>query len=385
MTNTDTADADATALQVAALAHAGSELVRITVNNDAAARGRAGHPPQARRPGHRRAAHRRLPLQRPPAPGRASRRRRRRWPSTASTPATSARKRRDEHFATIVRVAIEHDKPVRIGVNWGSLDQDLLTELMDANARVGGARGRARRDDRGHAPVGPALGGAGRGDRPRPTTASSSAPRSAACRDLVDVYRELAAPLRLPAAPRPHRGRHGHEGHGGLDGGARHPARRGHRRHHPRLAHAAARRRPHRGGAGRHAGPAVARPALVPAAGQRLPGLRPHHEHVLPGDGRSASSGTSASACRSGRRAIRASRTCTWRSWAASSTGRASRSTPTSASACRAPSRSRWRRSSSTARCDTTLRGEGLVDEFIAILDGYVERRYGSAGGAVGR
>src|SRR4029077_18674554 len=43
-------------------------------------------------------------------------------------------KRHDEHFQTIVRVAIENDKPVRIGVNWGSLDQQLLTELMDANA-----------------------------------------------------------------------------------------------------------------------------------------------------------------------------------------------------------------------------------------------------------
>ena len=90
MTNTDTADADATALQVAALAHAGSELVRITVNNDAAARGRAGDPAQARRPGRRRAAHRRLPLQRPPAAGRVPGAWPGRSPSTASTRATSA-------------------------------------------------------------------------------------------------------------------------------------------------------------------------------------------------------------------------------------------------------------------------------------------------------
>ena len=44
-------------------------------------------------------------------------------------------KRRDEHFRAIIEVAVANDKPVRIGVNWGSLDQNLLTEMMDANAR----------------------------------------------------------------------------------------------------------------------------------------------------------------------------------------------------------------------------------------------------------
>jgi (E)-4-hydroxy-3-methylbut-2-enyl-diphosphate synthase len=134
MTNTDTADADGTALQVAALAHAGSELVRITVNNDLA----AAAVPEIRRKlddlgvgvplvgdfhynGHQ------LLVE---------------YPDTARTldkyrinPGNVGAKRHDEHFQTIVRVAIEHDKPVRIGVNWGSLDQAILTELMDANAR----------------------------------------------------------------------------------------------------------------------------------------------------------------------------------------------------------------------------------------------------------
>jgi (E)-4-hydroxy-3-methylbut-2-enyl-diphosphate synthase len=50
-------------------------------------------------------------------------------------------KRRDENFRTIVKLAVDHGKPVRIGVNWGSLDQDLLTELMDANARLAEPRG----------------------------------------------------------------------------------------------------------------------------------------------------------------------------------------------------------------------------------------------------
>jgi (E)-4-hydroxy-3-methylbut-2-enyl-diphosphate synthase len=134
MTNTDTSDADATALQVAALAHAGSELVRITVNDDAA----AAAVPLIRRKlddlgvqvplvgdfhynGHRL-------LVEHPAAARALAKYR-------INPGNVGGKRRDEHFATIVRVAIENDRPVRIGVNWGSLDSDLLTGLMDANAR----------------------------------------------------------------------------------------------------------------------------------------------------------------------------------------------------------------------------------------------------------
>ncbi len=134
MTNTDTADADATALQVAALAHAGSELVRITVNNDAAARA----VPLIRRKlddlgiavpligdfhynGHQ------LLVEHPDAADALAKYR--------INPGNVGSKRRDENFATIVRVAIDHDRPVRIGVNWGSLDADLLTELMDANAR----------------------------------------------------------------------------------------------------------------------------------------------------------------------------------------------------------------------------------------------------------
>jgi len=134
MTNTDTADADGTALQVAALAHAGSELVRITVNNDAAARA----VPVLRRKlddlgigvpligdfhynGHQ------LLVDHPEAAEALAKYR--------INPGNVGSKRRDENFSTIVRVAVEHDRPVRIGVNWGSLDQDLLTELMDANAR----------------------------------------------------------------------------------------------------------------------------------------------------------------------------------------------------------------------------------------------------------
>ena len=134
MTNTDTADAAGTAAQVAALAAAGSELVRVTVNNEEAA---AALPEIAQRlrdsgvtapvigdfhyNGH-------LLLAKYPECARLLAKYR-------INPGNVGGKRRDENFRSIIRIALEHDKPVRIGVNWGSLDQDLLTTMMDENAR----------------------------------------------------------------------------------------------------------------------------------------------------------------------------------------------------------------------------------------------------------
>jgi (E)-4-hydroxy-3-methylbut-2-enyl-diphosphate synthase len=133
MTNTDTADPDATAIQVAQLAHAGSELVRVTVNNDAAAQAVSvirekldhlgvGVPivGDFHYNGH-------LLLTKYPACAAALAKYR-------INPGNVGTKRHDEQFRQIVEVAIANGKPVRIGVNWGSLDQQLLTELMDANA-----------------------------------------------------------------------------------------------------------------------------------------------------------------------------------------------------------------------------------------------------------
>jgi (E)-4-hydroxy-3-methylbut-2-enyl-diphosphate synthase len=133
MTNTDTADASATANQVEALAKAGSQLVRVTVNNEEAARAvpeivarladRGIDSPivgDFHYNGH-------LLLTRFPDCARALAKYR-------INPGNVGSKRRDENFRSIIRVAIEHDKPVRIGVNWGSLDQDLLTAMMDENA-----------------------------------------------------------------------------------------------------------------------------------------------------------------------------------------------------------------------------------------------------------
>ena len=107
-------------------------------------------------------------------------------------PGNVGAKRHDEHFATIVRVAIEHAKPVRIGVNWGSLDQALLTELMDANARA--PRPRDSRDVMLSAMVESAMRSAelaeatGLGHDQIILSAKVSG-----VRDLVDVYRSLAA------------------------------------------------------------------------------------------------------------------------------------------------------------------------------------------------
>ena len=140
MTNTDTADAEGTAIQVAQLARAGSELVRITVNTPQAA---AAVPEIAQRladlgldvpivgdfhyNGH-------LLL--------------REFPETARLLAkyrinpgnVGAGQHHDANFATMIEVAKEFDKPVRIGVNWGSLDQSVLARLMDDNARLSSPR-----------------------------------------------------------------------------------------------------------------------------------------------------------------------------------------------------------------------------------------------------
>jgi (E)-4-hydroxy-3-methylbut-2-enyl-diphosphate synthase len=139
MTNTDTADVAATVQQVADLASAGSELVRVTVNNEESA---AAVPAIVDRledigitvpiigdfhyNGH-------LLLARYPDCARALAKYR-------INPGNVGGKRRDENFRAIIDIALANDKPVRIGVNWGSLDQNLLTGMMDANASLASPR-----------------------------------------------------------------------------------------------------------------------------------------------------------------------------------------------------------------------------------------------------
>src|SRR3954454_3744180 len=191
MTNTDTADADATAIQVARLAHAGSQLVRVTVNTEEAA---AAVPEMMRKlrdnlgvdvpvigdfhyNGHK------LLVEYPEMAAALAKYR--------INPGNVGAKRHDEHFGTIVKVAIDNGKPVRIGVNWGSLDQAILTELMDANAAL--AEPRDSRDVMIDAMLESALRSAelaeetGLGHDRIIISAKVSG-----VRDLVDVYRLLA-------------------------------------------------------------------------------------------------------------------------------------------------------------------------------------------------
>jgi (E)-4-hydroxy-3-methylbut-2-enyl-diphosphate synthase len=196
MTNTDTADAKGTAEQAAALARAGSQIVRVTVNNDESA---AAVPEIVQR----------LADLGTPVPivgdfhynGHLLLRK---YPDCAAAlakyrinPGNVGGKRRDENFRSIVSIAVEHDKPVRIGVNWGSLDQDLLTQMMDENARA--VDQRTAKDVYIEAMLASALRSAelaeetGLGhDRIVISAKVSQVP------DLVDVYRRLASRCDYP-------------------------------------------------------------------------------------------------------------------------------------------------------------------------------------------
>src|SRR6202140_413724 len=192
MTNTDTADADGTARQVAALARAGSEIVRITVDRDEAAAAVPhikekllkmnvdvpivgdfhynGHTLLADHPACAEALDKyRI------NPGNVG-----------------FKDKKDKQFSAIVEMAIKHNKPVRIGANWGSLDQELLTHLMDENSKSPNpieARAVTR-----EAMVQSALLSAARAEEiglPKDRRILSG--KVSAVQDLIAVYRELAA------------------------------------------------------------------------------------------------------------------------------------------------------------------------------------------------
>jgi (E)-4-hydroxy-3-methylbut-2-enyl-diphosphate synthase len=186
MTNTDTADVAATVAQVRALHEAGSELVRVTVNNDDAARAVPTIVAQVDAPvigdfhynGH-------LLLTKYPACAKALAKYR-------INPGNVGAKRRDEHFRQIIQVAVDEGKPVRIGVNWGSLDQQLLTELMDANAKL--PEPRDARDVTMDAMVESATRSAALAEE---TGLAHDriilSAKVSGVQDLIDVYRRLAA------------------------------------------------------------------------------------------------------------------------------------------------------------------------------------------------
>jgi (E)-4-hydroxy-3-methylbut-2-enyl-diphosphate synthase len=192
MTNTDTADVESTVQQIASLARAGSEMVRITVNNDEAAKAvpyivEGIHAKGWNTPiigdfhynGHLLLA---------------------KYPDTAEALAKyrinpgncSIGRKDDDNFRTMIEVAVKHQKPVRIGVNWGSLDQALLTKMMDENSKL--PHPLEARDVMMEAMVVSALDNAAAAERYglRRDQIILSA-KVSGVRDLIDVYTELAS------------------------------------------------------------------------------------------------------------------------------------------------------------------------------------------------
>jgi (E)-4-hydroxy-3-methylbut-2-enyl-diphosphate synthase len=197
MTNTDTADIPSTVQQVAALARAGSELVRVTVNNEEAAAAVAPIVEQLDRLGVR------VPiigdfhynghilLKKYPECARALGKYR-------INPGNVGIGRKDDNnFRTMIEVAVENQKPVRIGVNWGSLDQALLTRMMDENSLL--AEPKDAREVTMEAMVVSALNSASLaakyGLRPDQIVLSA---KVSGVQDLIDVYRSLAARCNYP-------------------------------------------------------------------------------------------------------------------------------------------------------------------------------------------
>jgi len=194
MTNTDTADVASTVKQVAALARAGSELVRVTVNNEEAAKAvphiieglnkQGVHVPvigDFHYNGH-------ILLTKYPACAQALSKYR------INPGNCSIGKKDDENFRTMIEVAVRNQKPVRIGVNWGSLDQQLLTRMMDENGRLPEDQMKDARDVTMDAMVESALRSAALAEKYglRADQIILSA-KVSGVQDLVDVYRALAA------------------------------------------------------------------------------------------------------------------------------------------------------------------------------------------------
>ena len=197
MTNTDTADVTATARQIADLARAGSELVRVTVNNEDAARAvpyvvdtlmlegiRVPIIGDFHYNGH-------ILLKKYPACARALAKYR------INPGNVSIGRKDDDNFRAMIEVAVANQKPVRIGVNWGSLDQALLTRMMDENARS--PEPKDAREVTMEAMVESALRSAALAEKYglRHDQIILSA-KVSGVQDLIDVYRQLAARCDYP-------------------------------------------------------------------------------------------------------------------------------------------------------------------------------------------
>jgi (E)-4-hydroxy-3-methylbut-2-enyl-diphosphate synthase len=197
MTNTDTADVQSTVQQVAQLARAGSELVRVTVNNDAAAQSVPAIVEELEKQnihvpiigdfhynGH-------LLLTKYPECAQALAKYR------INPGNVSVGRKNDDNFRAMIEVAVRNDKPVRIGVNWGSLDQQLLTRMMDENSRS--ANPKDAREVTMDAMVESALRSAQLAeDFGLPHNYIILSAKVSGVQDLIDVYRMLAAKCDYP-------------------------------------------------------------------------------------------------------------------------------------------------------------------------------------------
>jgi (E)-4-hydroxy-3-methylbut-2-enyl-diphosphate synthase len=197
MTNTDTADVNGTIQQVAQLAQAGSELVRVTVNNDEAAKAlpaiveglekRNIHVPiigDFHYNGH-------LLLTKYPECAQALAKYR------INPGNVSVGRKNDDNFRAMIEVAVRYQKPVRIGVNWGSLDQQLLTRMMDENSRS--ANPKDAREVTMEAMVVSATRSAELAEQfGLPHNFIILSAKVSGVQDLIDVYRSLAARCDYP-------------------------------------------------------------------------------------------------------------------------------------------------------------------------------------------
>ncbi len=282
MTNTDTADVEATARQVAALARAGSELVRLTVDRDEA----AAAVPRIRERlatmgvnvpligdfhyiGHKLLADH-------PACAEALDKYR------INPGNVGFRAKRDLQFGQIIEIAIRNGKTVRIGANWGSLDQELLTHLMDENAAS--ATPLDTRAVTREAMVQSALLSAERAETiglPRARVILSA--KVSAVQDLIAVYRTLAVRSNYALHLGLTEAGMGSKGIRRLLGGPGGAVAGGNWRHHPNLVDARAGRRPDAGGAGRPGAVADHGFSRLCASGRGMPRLRAYDLDRFPG------------------------------------------------------------------------------------------------------
>jgi (E)-4-hydroxy-3-methylbut-2-enyl-diphosphate synthase len=381
MTNTDTADAAATSDQVIALANAGSELVRVTVNTDEAA---AAVPEIVARiadagvrapvigdfhyNGH-------LLLVRHPQCAAALAKYR-------INPGNVGSRRRDENFRTIIEVAKAYGKPVRIGVNWGSLDQDLLTSMMDENA--GRADPRDARDVYIDAMVESGLRSAVLAEESGLAhDAIIISAKVSQVADLADVYRRLAARCNYPL----HLGltEAGMGSKGIIASTAGWPSCFPKASATPfacrlrRVPVATALKK-----SVSRSDPAVAWPASVHSAGDGVSRVRPHRVNVLSADGRRYPGVPAREDARMARRASRSRGTQggsdgVRRQWARRVEARAHRHL--AARHVRGAEGAGLRRRPAPCR----LKGDRIVPEFLQLLDEYVARRYPAAATTITR